>query len=388
LGSQVAGIRASHSQGGTQTSNNPLDVAIQGRGFIVLSDQGSRYFTRAGNLHLDAQGNLVAENGFAVQGYQRNPVTGAIDQSLGLQNITIPTGLMAPVPTTQFEIGMNLDANKPTGTNFAATVQIIDSQGSTHMATLSLTKDISTAVPPVTRWRFDITIPNNEIAGVSPTDTQRFSLLTGAVATATPGAGALVFDDTGTLVSAYLGPDPTTNPPLANLTVPPSSLTLPALANGANLSPITWNLLDSSNLPTITGVAAASAMSGINQNGIAPGAMSSLSVLSDGRIAAVFSNGSTLDVAQLALAQFSNPEGLTAQGGGLYTENRESGASRIGAPGDGGLGTVMGGALEQSNVDLATELTRIITFQRGYQANARIITATDQILQETMNLMR
>jgi flagellar hook protein FlgE len=256
------------------------------------------------------------------------------------------------------------------------------------MATLSLTKDISTAVPPVTRWRFDITIPNNEIAGVSPTDTQRFSLLTGAVATATPGAGALVFDDTGTLVSAYLGPDPTTNPPLANLTVPPSSLTLPALANGANLSPITWNLLDSSNLPTITGVAAASAMSGINQNGIAPGAMSSLSVLSDGRIAAVFSNGSTLDVAQLALAQFSNPEGLTAQGGGLYTENRESGASRIGAPGDGGLGTVMGGALEQSNVDLATELTRIITFQRGYQANARIITATDQILQETMNLMR
>ena len=388
LGTQVSGIHNSFGQGGVQTSANPLDVAIQGRGFLMQSNNGNRFYTRNGSLHLDGDGFLVGENNFNIQGYMRNPQTGGIDQNLGVGNIQVPTGLMPPVATTEFQLGMNLDANAPTGTQFSATVQLYDSQGKAHMATLSLQKDISSSTPAVTRWRYDVTIPENEVAGASPTSTARYSLLTGAVSTTPPAAGDLQFDNAGALLSAYVGADPSTPPPLADLGIPPGTVTLPALANGAVLSPITWKLAGNATGSGITGFASASEMSIVNQNGSAPGSMSSISVQPNGMLSAAFSNGLTMNVGQIVLAQFSNMEGLQAEGGGLYTENAQSGVSRVGVPGDSSLGTLMGGALEQSNVDMAAELTKIITFQRGYQANAKIINVTDQIMQETLNLMR
>jgi len=386
LGAQVSGIHNTFGQGGVQTSSNPLDVAIQGRGFLLQSNNGNRFYTRAGSLHLDGNGFLVGENNFNIQGYMRNPQTGLVDQNLGIGNIQAPTGLMPPVATTEFELGMNLDANAATGTKFSATVQLYDSQGKAHMATLSMQKDVSGA-PPVSRWRYDLTIPENEVAGASPTSTARFSLLTGAVAVTPPAAGALVFDNAGALISSYVGPDPSTLPALADLGVPPSGVTLPTLANGAALSPITWKLAGGT-AAGITGFASPSEMSIVNQNGYAPGSMSSISVQPDGMLSAAFSNGLTMNVGQIVLAQFANLEGLRAEGGGLYTENATSGVSRVGVPGESSLGTLLGGALEQSNVDMASELTKIITFQRGYQANAKTITVTDQIMQETLNLMR
>jgi flagellar hook protein FlgE len=389
LGSQVSGIRSTFSQGGVQTSNNPLDVAIQGRGFLVQSNGSNRFYTRAGNLHLDNDGYLVGGNNMNVQGYMRNSNTGLIDQNLGIGNIQVPTGLMAPVATTQFELGMNLDASAPTGTQFSATVQMYDTQGKSHMATMSLIKDITGGATPTTLWRYDLTIPENEVAGASATSTNRFSLLTGAVvSSATPDAGALQFDDNGVLTSAWIGADPATPPALANLTVPPTGVTLPALANGASLAGMTWNLANNTTTNGISGFSSPSEMSIVNQNGSAPGSMSSISVTPDGTLSAVFSNGRTLNVGQIVLAQFSNNEGLHAEGGGLFTETPESGVNRMGTPGDSSLGSLLGGALEQSNVDLASELTKIITFQRGYQANSRIITTTDQIMQETLNLIR
>jgi flagellar hook protein FlgE len=388
LGSQVSGVHAGFAQGGVQSSNNPLDVAVQGRGLFVLSNNGSRHYTRAGSFHLDATGNLVAENGMNVQGYQRNATTGLIDQNMSIGNIQVPSGLMAPVPTTQFELGLNLDSNAPTGTKFSATVQLYDSQGKSHVATLSLVKDISTDTVPVTRWRFDLTIPENEVAGADPDSTDRFSLLTGAVAADPPAEGAMQFDDSGNLISVYLGADQGTPPALANLDVPPTGVTLPALANGASLSAISWNLVDTTSEAGITGFASASEMSVVQQNGAAPGSISNVYVMPDGTLAASFSNGRTMPVGQLVLAQFANLQGLVSEGGGLYTETPESGVSRLGVPGDSGLGRVQGGALEQSNVDLAAELTKIITFQRGYQASARIITTSDQILQETLSILR
>lgn len=388
MGTQVSGIQSTFSQGGIQTSNNPLDVAIQGKGFLVQENNGNRVYTRTGNLHLDSDGNLVGSNNFNVQGYQRNPQTGLIDQNLGIGNIQAPTGLMAPIATTEFELGMNLDADAPTGTQFSATVQVYDSQGKAHMATLSLEKEISADAVPVTRWRYDLTIPENETAGADPDSTEKFSLLTGAVASATPDAGALVFDDAGVLISAYVGADPATLPDLANLEVPPTGVTIPALANGAALSAMTWNLAADSTTSGITGFASSSEMSIVDQNGAAPGSMSSISIMPNGILSAVFSNGRTMDIGQIVLAQFNNMEGLGAEGGGLFRETSQSGVGRLGVPGDSSLGTLMGGSLEQSNVDLASELTKIITFQRGYQANARIITTTDQIMQETLNLMR
>lgn len=388
LGAQVGSVRQVFSQGSVQTTNNPLDVAIQGKGFLVVKNDNGQSYTRAGNLHLDADGNLVAENGANVQGYTRNSTTGLVDRNLGLNSIKMPSGLASPAETSAFELAMNLDANAANGTQFNTSVQIYDSLGKPHIATLTLQKEITSGATPVTKWRFDITIPKNEVAGVDATNTEKLSLITGAVATATPSAGTLLFDNSGKLTSAYLGADPATAPALANITIPGTGVTLPQMTSGASLSSgITWKLLNSgTGAPNISGFGSASEITASSQNGAAAGSLSNLSIQGDGTISAVFSNGQTVNVAQLVLAQFSNVDGLLPQGGGFYAESTASGASFFGIPGEGGRGRLSGGALEQSNVDLATELTKIITFQRGYQANARIITLTDQIMQETMNL--
>lgn len=385
-GSQVQAVRAVFTQGGIQASTNPLDVAIQGQGMLVVNDNGATSYTRAGNMHLDANGNLVSGSGANIQGYTADPATGAVNKSLGIQNIQMPQNLVSPTPTTQFSLAMNLDGQAPTGSNFSTSVQLFDSKGTAHMATLSMQKDISTDASPVTRWRFDLTIPKSEIAGSNPADTTSVSLLTGTTASDAPAAGAMVFDANGKMTSAYLGADPATNPAVGNLTVPPSTVTAPALANGASFSPITWKLLSDAGTPGVTGYASANEVTASNQNGAASGTMTGVSVQPDGMLAAVFSNGKTMNVGQIVLAQFNNLDGLISQGGGLYTESSASGEPKLGAPGEGSSGRLMSGALEQSNVDMATELTKIITFQRGYQANARLITTSDQILQETLNL--
>jgi flagellar hook protein FlgE len=382
MGSQVQAVRAQFSQGGVQTSNNPLDVAIQGSGMLVLNDNGTRLYTRAGNMHLDSNGNLVSGAGANVEGYQLDPTTGLINKSGGVSDIVVPNNLVSPTATTQFDLGMNLDASAATGSTFSTTVQVFDSNGTAHNATLSMVKDITGGATPVTRWRFDLTIPANQVAGALPTTPGQLSLLTGAAATASPAAGALVFDGSGVLTSAYLGADPAVNPPLANLTVPAG----PALGNGGTLSPMTWNLVSASGTPNVSGFASTSAVTSSSQNGSVPGTLSSLSIQSNGTLSAVFNNGQTVDIAQLVLAQFSDFNGLTPQGNGLYTESTASGTARIGAPEDAGQGKLMSGSLELSNVDLATELTKIITFQRGYQANAKMITTADQIMQETLNI--
>jgi len=382
MGSQVQAVRAQFSQGGVQTSNNPLDVAIQGSGMLVLNDNGTRLYTRAGNMHLDSNGNLVSGGGANVEGYQLDPTTGLINKSGGVSDIVVPNNLVSPTATTQFDLGMNLDASAATGSTFSTTVQVFDSNGTAHNATLSMVKDITGGATPVTRWRFDLTIPANEVAGALPTAPGQLSLLTGAAATASPAAGALVFNGSGVLTSAYLGADPAVNPPLANLTVPAG----PALGNGGTLSPITWNLVSASGTPNVSGFASTSAVTSSSQNGSVAGTLSSLSIQSNGTLSAVFNNGRTVDIAQLVLAQFSDFNGLTPQGNGLFTESSASGTARIGAPEDAGQGKLMSGSLELSNVDLATELTKIITFQRGYQANAKLITTADQIMQETLNI--
>jgi flagellar hook protein FlgE len=387
LGAQVSGIRQNFGQGTLMTTGNPLDVAIQGDGFLIVNNTDGRFYTRAGNLQLDANGNLVSQSGANIQGYLRNPATGQIDSSV-LQSIVIPANLSNPIPTSKFELGMNLDGSAAKGTQFSTAVQIYDSLGKAHTATLTFQKDVSTGSNPTAIWRFDITIPNKEVAGASPTDTTQLSLLTGQAAANPPAAGALTFDSTGKLTSAYIGPDPATPPPLANLGIPPSGVTLPALGNGATLNPaLTWQLLDTtSNAPQITAFSTASTVSANNQDGVAAGSLSNIAIQPDGTIAAVFSNGSTISVAQLAMARFSNNPGLMQQGGGLYAESPASGPVFVGTPGQGGRGTLLAGSVEESNVDLATELTKIITFQRSYQANAKIITSTDQIMQDTINM--
>jgi flagellar hook protein FlgE len=387
LGAQVGSIRQIFTQGSLQTTNNPLDVAIQGQGFLVVNNSSGQFYTRAGNLHLDANGNLVTAGGANVQGYSSNPKTGQIDPNLGLASIKMPSGLNSPVTTSQFELAMNLDAGAANASQFTTSIQVYDSLGKAHTATLTMQKSIAAGASPTTSWKFDITIPNNEIAGVAATDTKQYSLITGTTVSGAPTAGTLLFDNTGTLTSAWLGAAPGTTPALANLTIPGTGVTMPTLGNGATLSSaMTWKLLSDQGTPDVTGFGSASTVTANTQNGSAAGSLNNLSIGPDGTISAIFSNGRTVDVAQMALAQFSNVNGLVGQGDGLYAETTASGASLLGAPGQGGRGQLTSGTLEASNVDLATELTKIITFQRGYQANAKIITMTDQIMQDTINM--
>lgn len=386
LGAQVSGVRSDYSEGTITSTGNPLDVAIQGNGFIVVDNNQGQFYTRAGNLQLDANGNLVSQSGANVQGYMMNAKTGQIDTSV-LTSIQIPSGLANPIATSNFNLGMNLDSSAAVGTQFSTSIQVFDSLGKPHVATLTFEKQAGSGASSSATWGFDITIPNNQVSGVAASDTQQYSLLTGAVAANPPAAGGLVFDPSGKLTSAYFGTAPATLPALANLTIPPSGTTMPTLADGGTFSSnLNWQLMDSAGAPTISGFANASSVSASNQNGSAAGTLSSLSIQSDGTISATFSNGSTANVGQIALAEFDNNNGLVQQGGGLYGESEASGAAFIGTAGAGGRGSLLGSALEQSNVDLASELTKIITFQRSYQASAKIITATDQIMQDTINM--
>jgi flagellar hook protein FlgE len=387
LGAQVGSVRQTMSQGSLQTTNNPLDLAIQGKGMLVVKNSTGQFYTRAGNLHLDSNGSLVSDSGAEVQGYMRNPLTGKIDSTLGLTAVKIPSGIDNPIVTSEYEMAMNLDANAADGTQFTASIQVYDSLGKPHIATLTLQKEISAGATPEARWNFDITIPNNQIAGVAADDTDQFSLITGAVASGDPAAGSLVFDSSGRLTSAFVGTAPGTLPPLGDVTFPPTGTTMPMMANGATLSPtLTWKLLSDSSTSNITAFASPSEVTASVQNGAPAGSLSNLVVGPDGMVSAIFNNGETTQVAQIVLAQFTNMDGLIPQGGGMYAESFASGAVLVGVPGEGGRGELMSSTLEQSNVDMAAELTKIITFQRGYQASARMISVTDQILQETMNM--
>ena len=386
MGARVGSVAAAFTQGGLETTNRPTDVAIQGSGFFAVSDGTARLYTRAGNFQVDGDGNLMTSTGHFIQGYGKDPVTGIIDTAGGLSNVKIPKTTGNSNPTSNFELTFNLDNAAAVGTGFSTTVQIYDSVGQVHLASVDFVKDAVTATE--TSWKFDITIPHKKFTGVAQTSTDKFSLITGAIAAASPAAGTLVFDSNGKLKSVYTGATPATLPPVANLKLPPAGVTIPAFSNSATLSAsgVNWKLIPDTGDYNATGLAAPSILTFSNQDGVPPGEMNSLTIQADGTIAGIFTNGSTVEVAKIAIAMFSNENGLISRGSGLFAETPASGSSLVGTPGDGGRGQLFGGALELSNVDLATEFTKMITFQRGYQANARMMTLTDQILQETVNL--
>jgi flagellar hook protein FlgE len=386
LGAQVSNVTPVFSQGGFESTNNPTDVAIQGKGFFIVNDGQGQFYTRAGNFRVNADGNLVNPSGHKVQGFARNPNTGAIDSTGALVDIQIPATTGFSNATSNIELAFNLDSSAPVGAKFATSVQLYDSVGSPHLATIDFVK--SAVAGGETRWSFDITVPRNSFEGVLATNTEKFSLISGAVASATPDQGSLIFDNAGKMKSVYVGAAPGVLPPPGDLALPPAGVTFPNLNNGGALLPngLNWKFVSDNGDLNASGLASASSVTFNNQDGVPPGQMTSLAIQADGTISGIFSNGLTQDVARLALGQFRNESGMISRGGGLFVGSNASGALLLGVPGEGGSGRLVGGSLELSNVDLASEFTKIITYQRGYQASARIISATDQILQETINL--
>lgn len=357
LGVTTGAISPNFTQGSLENTGVATHVAIQGRGFFVVGSGASdRSFTRAGDFSFDNNGRLVSAEGLPVQGYtQIDPLTGQILTTGQPSDIIVPPGVLrAPGATTQFGTVTNLNASAAVGATFTASVQVYDALGAVHTATVTYTNTGPGA------WGYDVSVPGAEVTGGTPGTP--FSI----------GTGTLAFGPTGALTA-----------PAADVVI-----TSPTWANGAAPTNITWDLIDASGTPSLTGYAAASATSSITQNGFAAGTVNPITIDPSGRIQATIGTGRTIVIAQLALASFNNPQGLVKLGSNRFGESEASGIPNIGEAATGGRGSVSGSALEQSNVDIAQEFTQMILAQRGYQANSRSITVADELLVETLNLKR
>jgi flagellar hook protein FlgE len=358
LGVGVGQVSPVFSQGTIENSHVATNVAIQGNGFFVLNGPQGMSYTRAGNFTFNNDGMLVTPDGQFVQGYTAtDPATGKIVTNGQPTNITIPPGVLRPpTATTAFSTLTNLNADAATGDTFTSSIQIYDSLGAAHITTMTFTKTGPGA------WSYALTANGDEVSGGTPGTP--FQIAT----------GTLTFDGTGALSAVNGGA-------VANV-----SISTPAWANGAPAGTMNWQLLDANNKPDITSFAAASATSSVTQNGSAAGTVTDVSINSKGEIIATIGAGGGVTIGQLALVSFNNPAGLVKLGGNRYGESAAAGLQSLGVAGTGGRGTLIGSALEQSNVDMAEEFTKMILAQRGYQANSKTITVSDQLIVDTLNL--
>jgi flagellar hook protein FlgE len=348
---------AQFTQGSIQLTGGAFDAAIQGNGFFMVKDStGDTLYTRAGNFQLDANGNLVTSTGQNVQGW--TAVNGVVNTSGAVGNITIPqNSLSTPSATTQFSMNLNLEANATVGdpdATFTAPVQVVDSLGSTHTLTATFTETAANT------WTYSVTIPGQDLkTGTPGTPTQL-------------ATGTLTFDSNGNLATP----------------APPATVAVAAkgLADGANDLTMNWNLLTPTGASTLTQYASPSALSGTTQDGVAATEITQVSISNGGAIQATYSDGSTSTVAQLALAGISNPDSLISVGQNSFEVGADTAAPAVGGPGTGSRGTIQGGALESSNVDIATEFTNLIVYQRSYEANSRVISTLDELTQDLLNL--
>ena len=349
-GVALGSVTPTFTGGNLEGTGVPTDVAITGNGLFVTEKNGVSQYTRAGNFTVDSQGQLTTQDGQLVMGYPA--VNGVISPSQTLAPLMINQGQLIPgAPTTSLQTQTNLDASSAVGASFSTPVTVFDSLGTSHVLTYQFTKTGSNA------WGYQLTLPAADTGGTgAPT----------VVAT-----GNLTFNPDGTL---------------ATPTAPVTGIAITGLADGAANMTMTWNLQDAGGNSLLTQSAAPSATANTFQNGYGSGTLSDFSINSDGTIEGSFTNNQTLALGQIVLANFANPQGLLRVGQNSFQTTLSSGAPAVGTAGSGGRGTLTGGSLEQSNVDIATEFSNMIITQRGYQANARVVTTFDQLTQDTINM--
>jgi flagellar hook protein FlgE len=257
------------------------------------------------------------------------------------------------VATTSFQVDANLDSASALGSTFNTPLTVYDTLGTPQTLNIQYTNAGPNAAGDNT-WTYSVTLP-------------------GSGATITGATGTLAFNSSGQLATA-------------GTTVPAIGIT--GLTDGAANMSLTWNLNDSSGNPTITQQNSASALNTTpTQNGFAAGTLSGYSVLSDGTVEGQYSNGQTLALGQVAVANFANPQGLMQSADGNEQATSGSGAAVIGQAGVGGDGTITGGSVEYSNVNLSTEFANMIVAQQSYDANAKVLTTLDQVDQSTIQMV-
>lgn len=350
---QVAAVQ-DFSQGSitTVTTGGSLDAAIQGNGFFVVNDSNNnQLYTRDGSFQLNADGVLQTATGQNVQGWMAT--NGVVNANGPTSNITVPVGsTMAPSATANMSMSVNLDSATAANGTFSSPIQVYDSLGQAHTLTVTYTETAPGS------WSYAVTIPAADLTQGG---------------TATVSTGTLAFDANGNLTSPAAGS--------------PIAISVPGLADGANTMNVNWNLYNSSGTPLITQYAQASATSDPVQDGFAAGQVSQVSIQNGGLIVANYTNGQQVTLGQLAVASIANPTSLVQVGDNNLQASASTAQAAIGAAGTGGNGTIQGGALEASNTDMAAEFTHLLTYERSYQAASRVITTSDQLAQETVNLI-
>jgi flagellar hook protein FlgE len=356
-GCSVGAVTGNFTAGNVESTGVPTDAAINGNGFFVTQSGGQTEYTRAGNLTVSNTGFLTTQDGQDVMGY--SAANGVISTG-GLTPLQVGTGTVIPATaTTNLQMSMNLNSNGGVGSTFSNGMAIFDSLGTQHELTFNFTQTGANA------WSYTASIPGADVGATT--------------ATATVGSGTMTFDSSGKLATINGAAVSSTTPSV-------TGLNLTGLADGASPMSLSWTVMDSSGNSLITQTSSASAPSASSQNGFASGSLQTFSIGTDGTIEGSYSNGQSLAIGQIALAQFGNENGLMRVGNNSYQSSVASGQAVIGTPGTGGLGTLTGGSLEQSNVDMATEFSNMIIDQRGFEANAKVITAFDQITQDTINI--
>jgi flagellar hook protein FlgE len=348
---QVASLQ-DFSQGSITTTGGALDAAIQGNGFFVVTDSNNnQLYTRDGSFQLNASGVLQTVTGQNVQGWMAS--NGVVTPNGPTSNITVPVGsTIAPSATTTMSMDVNLNSTTAANGAFSAPIQVYDSLGQAHTLTITYTETAPGA------WSYTVNVPAADLApGGNP-----------VVAN-----GNLTFDANGNLTGPAAGA--------------PINIAVGGLADGANNMSINWNLYNSAGAPDITQYAQASAISNPTQDGFAAGQVSQVSIQNGGLLVADYTNGQQVTVGQLAMASIANPTSLTQVGDNNLQASGTTAQAAIGAAGTGGNGSIQGGSLESSNTDMATEFTQLLTYERSYQAASRVITTSDTLAQETVNLV-
>ena len=370
-GVKVGDVQQMFTQGTLSNTGVSTDVALNGDGFFVVKGTvdgvSSNFFTRAGEFAIDKDGKLTNTAGLKVQGYQAN---GDGTFAASLSDVSAPTAALPARATTAINITANIDSSAPVITaawdpqdpantaNFSTTMSVFDSLGNAHTADVYFRKTADNA------WDYHVLVPG---ADLNPP----------VVGNSEIGAGALTFTTNGALdteavttaVSATFGGGATAA----------QAITLDfgtSIADGGT------------GLDGTTQFAGPSNVSAQKQDGYASGDFSGVSVDGQGVVTGLYTNGEKIAMSQLGIAKFRSNDGLGRAGQNLWISTRESGTAAMGTAGSGGRGATTGGALEGSNVDLASEFVSMIQHQRSFSANSKTITTADEMLQELISLKR
>jgi flagellar hook protein FlgE len=400
LGMNVASIDTIHTQGSLQTTGVKSDVAIQGSGFFVLRKGDQSFYSRAGAFGLDEEGVLVnPANGFRVQGWAAQQLDGQtlINTSASLEDLLIPIGSKDPAQETgEVFLACNLDKRTPVipggatpaeiqeGT-WTAEYDIYDTFGATHTLRIDFTRVEGQA----NQWLATVNINPDAEAAVTPT------IEVGGVQSA-DNTFTVEFANDGTVLQVLnaAGGAVTEGELSSQITfeVPETALPIDPVT-GVPVGPVTQtfnlNLGEvGAFVDSMTQYASESSTKVFSQDGYGMGYLEDYRIDQTGTITGIYSNGTNRALGRIALGTFTNPGGLEKAGENNYVETINSGAANIGPAQTAGKGKILAGALEMSNVDLAEQFTDMIVTQRGFQANSRTITTSDQMLQELLTLKR